>query len=728
MPIKERDVVLQGRDGGEDTIDLPITRLANVESGAEVKAEPAQGDYIPIIDSADNEQMKKFPAEVLVEARETAERALKAVQRVAYVIDTMPYQTAALTFTGEEQSPVWGAFDPVKLEISGETSAVNAGEYEAVFTPKGDYVWADESVEPRTVKWSIGRAVVAAVPSVTGGLIYTGEAQSPVWSGYDAAKLEISGDTVGTNAGSYTAAFTPKANYQWLDGTVAEKTVSWSIGRATVAAVPSVTGSLTYTGAAQSPAWANYDATKLTIGGTTSGTNAGSYSASFTPKDNYCWSDGTTGAKTVEWSIGRAVVAVPSQSGSRTYSGSAQSPAWANYDANKLTIGGTTSGTNAGSYSASFVPKANYCWSDGSTGTKWVNWTIGKAAGSLTLNKSSLDLSFAATTGTITVTRAGTGAITASSSNTNVATVTVSGNTVTVTAKTGGSVTVTVSVAGDGNYNAPANKTCAVTATWPSTTLNSNSWATIRAVSDAGQGANWWKVGDTKTITINGTVSQTVFSNVTLDVFILGFNHNEALEGGNRIHFQIGKRDGKLVGLTGNNHGYNPSGDFRMCEPHGLSNQNGWKESRMRLNVLGNGGAPSAPPSNTLMAALPSDLRAAMKSCTKYSFNANGYSYNESGDVIAATSATTDWIWLLHPCEYVGGNWHTGKQQQYAYYAAGNSVIHGSHDGKTTNVDTVWTRESAYYRNEYYYVIGHTGETSTQEKSCGYYIAPAFCV
>lgn len=67
MPIKERDVVLQGRDGGEDTIDLPVTRLANVESGAEVKAEPAQGDYIPIIDSADNEQMKKFPAGWLLE-------------------------------------------------------------------------------------------------------------------------------------------------------------------------------------------------------------------------------------------------------------------------------------------------------------------------------------------------------------------------------------------------------------------------------------------------------------------------------------------------------------------------------------------------------------------------------------------------------------------------------------------------------------------------------------
>ena len=52
-------------------------------------------------------------------------------------------------------------------------------------------------------------------------------------------------------------------------------------------AVPSQSGALAYTGSAQTPAWANYESTKLTLGGTTSGTNAGSYEATFTPKDNY---------------------------------------------------------------------------------------------------------------------------------------------------------------------------------------------------------------------------------------------------------------------------------------------------------------------------------------------------------------------------------------------------------------------------------------------------------
>lgn len=653
MPIKERDIVLQGRDGGEDTIDLPITRLGNVESGAEVKAEPAQGDYIPLIDSADNEQMKKFPAKVLTDAAETAERALKAVQRVAYVIDTLPYQTGTLTFTGEEQSPAWGAFDPEKLEISGVTSAVNAGEYEAVFTPKGDYVWTDESVEPRTVKWSIGRAAVAAAPSVAGSLTYTGAEQSPAWTGYDPEKLELGGDISGVNAGSYTASFTPTANYQWVDGTV--------------------------------------------------------------------------GAKTVGWTIAKAAVAVPSQSGSRTYNGKAQSPAWSNYDAAKLTIGGTTSGTNAGSYNAVFTPKANYCWSDGTAGEKTVSWTIGKAAGSVTLNKSSLALSFAAKTGTITVTRAGTGAITAASSNTNIATVSVSGNTVTVTAKAGGSVTVTVSVGADGNYNA-VSKTCAVSSAWPVTTLNSNSWAVIRAVSDAGQGANWWKVGDTKSITINGKVGNTTFSNLAIDVFILGFNHNSSREGSNRIHFEIGKIGGKLVGLIDAGYVTNTSSTTAFNMNASLNNSGGWNNSLMRKTILGNSKTPTSPLANSFMAALPADLRAVMKSVIKYSDNTGG-----GADIASNVTATTDYLFLLSPNEYTnfGGyanNTEKNFQAQYDYYKAGNSAVHYTYSN-VDNAAQIWCRSASCCDNGYFCVLNSLGKTNDRVGAqLSLAIAPGFCV
>ena len=159
----------------------------------------------------------------------------------------------------------------------------------------------------------------------------------------------------------------------------------------------------------------------------------------------------------------KSIATVPSQSGTLTYTGSAQSPSWSNYNSAQLTIGGVTSGTNAGSYNATFTPTANYRWSDGSTEAKTVAWSISKAAGSLSISPTSMTLDTTNKTKTITVTRAGDGAITASSSNTAAATVSVSGNIVTVTGKANGSTTITVSVAAGTNHNAPANKTCAVT-------------------------------------------------------------------------------------------------------------------------------------------------------------------------------------------------------------------------------------------------------------------------
>ena len=52
-----------------------------------------------------------------------------------------------------------------------------------------------------------------------------------------------------------------------------------------------------------------------------------------------------------------------------------------------------------------------------------------------------------------------------------------------------------------GSVNATAYQGYTLALSYVSKTLNSNSWATIKKVSDANQGANYWAVGDTKTIT-----------------------------------------------------------------------------------------------------------------------------------------------------------------------------------------------------------------------------------
>ena len=236
----------------------------------------------------------------------------------------------------------------------------------------------------------------------------------------------------------------------------------------TIDAVPSQNGTLTYTGSEQSPTWNSYNPETMTMGGVTKGTDAGSYNATFTPKEGYTWGDGTNETKTVVWKIGRAtIMAVPSQSGALAYTGSAQTPNWANYESTKLTLGGPTSGIAAGNYNATFTPKEDYQWQDGSVAAKNAAWAIQKAAGTLALSPTSMTLDASAKSKSITVTKNGTGAVSATASPSGVVTVSVSGNTVTVTAVKDGNATVTVNVAADANHTAPSAKTCSVKVEMP---------------------------------------------------------------------------------------------------------------------------------------------------------------------------------------------------------------------------------------------------------------------
>lgn len=495
----------------------------------------------------------------------------------------------------------------------------------------------------------------------------------------------------------------------------------------TIQVVPAQSGSLTYTGSTQSPTWKGYDSSMMTIGGVTSGINAGTYTATFTPIGKYVWTDGTQEAKSVSWTIGRAEVKnVPAQTGSVTYNGSAQSPSWSNYNSSQLTIGGTSSATNAGSYSATFTPTSNYKWSDGTTTAKSASWTIGKATGSITLSASSLSLTYPKTSGTITVTRPGSGTVTASSGSTNIATVSVSGTTITVTAKATGSATITVNVGADTNYTAPSSKTFTVAVTLVSKTLSSNSWAVIKAVSDAGQGANYWSVGDTKRITLNGKVGAYTFSNFNVDVFILGFNHNSSKEGSNRIHFQIGKVSGKAVALCDSQ--YNGSGSSAMFHMNSSdSNSGGWNGSYMRKTLLGNSNTPASTLENSLMAALPSDLLAVMKTVTKYTDN-TGDGSNSSGNV----TSTTDYLFLLAEFEVFGTRYYANQyeqnsQKQYEYYKAGNSRVAYNHSAVSTAV-WWWLRSACYHGSDYFCDVDTDG---SYDSGSAYYSAglrPGFAV
>lgn len=262
-------------------------------------------------------------------------------------------------------------------------------------TSEVEIIYTEAGVTKTAVQAITVERGTISVPTVSGSLTYNGQAQSPTLTGYDADKMVLSGDTSGTNAGSYTAVVTPTEQYKWADGSTEAKDIQWSIAKAT----PSITFdpasvsldtsttsqavAVTYTGdgtlSAQSDnsgvATASLEGTTLTVTGVETGNTAIQVSAS--EGTNY-----TAASASLSVAVQFAIIipVVPTQSESLTYKPyTLQTVSWNNYDPDQLTIGGSVKGTNAGTYTATFTPKPGYQWWDGTTETKNATWTIGRA-------------------------------------------------------------------------------------------------------------------------------------------------------------------------------------------------------------------------------------------------------------------------------------------------------------------------------------------------------------
>ena len=485
----------------------------------------------------------------------------------------------------------------------------------------------------------------------------------------------------------------------------------------TISSTPSQNGSLVYNASVQSPTWNSYNPEQLTLGGVTEGTNAGEYEATFTPKGDYVWSDGTQDARTVTWTIKRKTVQLPAQSGSLTYTGSAQSPTWDNYSAVELDMGGTTSGTNAGSYQATFTPTSNFQWSDGTYGAKNATWSIAKAAGSLSINPTTMTLDVSTLQKTIAVTRAGNGVISVSVDNTAIAEASLSGTTITVTGKAKGTAKITVSVAAGTNHTAPASAVCTATVSLPSKTLADNDPATIQAVGAAGTGASYWAVGDKIGIAVNGTFGGLTL-NQTVYAFILGFNHNQSVEG-NGIDFQFGKdASGKDIAFVdaGYNEYYSNNANARFVMNTSNTNSGGWESSYMRKTICA-----------AFLSALPADWQNVIVACTKYSDNRGGGSNTAS-----YVTATQDKIWLLSEFEVHGSRTYANSaeqnyQKQYDYYKNGNSKVKYKHNA-TGTACRWWLRSVSASYSYYFCDVSTDGSASNSYARWSYGFAPGFKV
>ena len=319
----------------------------------------------------------------------------------------------------------------------------------------------------------------------------------------------------------------------------------------------------------------------------------------------------------------------------------------------------------------------------------------------------------------VTLKKGGTTVQTKTSTGTAVFTVTETGAYTVEATKNGQTVSGSVNVVS-------STTSYALTLSFVSSTLNNNDWSVIKSVSDAGQGANYWSIGDRKAVTLNGTVGKLSLSNFATYAFIIGFNHNASVEGSNRIHFQLAKTalsGGTDVCLCDGSYNSTVSETGYFSMNSSRTNSGGWASSQMRTNICGTSLSSYA---GTIIAVIPAALRAVLKSVTKYTDNTGG------STSASAVTATTDYFFLLSEFEVFGSISYANsneesKQAQYAYYSAGNSKIKYKHNGTTTAA--LWWLRSPYAGYSTFFVGVGTG--GTVDFTFAYFslgFAPGFCV
>lgn len=179
----------------------------------------------------------------------------------------------------------------------------------------------------------------------------------------------------------------------------------------------------------------------------------------------------------------------------------------------------------------------------------------------------------------------------------------------------------------------------------------------------------------------------------------------------------------------------------------GNYNYGGWAGSDLRYDILGSTDtAPSdygkvvttsrvgydasdntatTPVANTLMAALPAELRAVMKPMTKYTNNVGN-----SGDTPEKVTSMVDYLPLLSEYEVFGHRyWSNSEEQkyqkQYDYFRVGNSRVKYRHSN-TASTAVWWLRSPSYCGTGSFCYVGSYGGYNFSGANYSMGLAPAF--
>lgn len=227
----------------------------------------------------------------------------------------------------------------------------------------------------------------------------------------------------------------------------------------------------------------------------------------------------------------------------------------------------------------------------------------------------------------------------------------------------------------------------------PTSTFSTDSWATIAAASADGTASTKYNIGDEKTVTL------TTGEEIVLQIW--GFDHDDLADGSGKAGITLG-----MKGLLNTAYRLRTSG----------TSDGGWNTCVMRTTTM-----------PAILATLPSDLQAVIKTVTK-----------QSVDGLATPSVveTDDQLFLFSPVEIAGASTsYSADGEQYAFWqtfenngAYANDRIKFTSDG---SAESWWTRyiyAGTASSTDYAYYFASSGESSNVSPTALYYVCFGCCV
>lgn len=229
--------------------------------------------------------------------------------------------------------------------------------------------------------------------------------------------------------------------------------------------------------------------------------------------------------------------------------------------------------------------------------------------------------------------------------------------------------------------------------------LEDYTWEEISAISKAGKAAEYFAVGDTKSILFNG---------VTYYQQIIGFNHDDVTD------LAAYGRDKAGVTFQFGIPGMGNAGVFATAYPMDGSNlkSGGWKSSALRRTTM-----------PLMESYLPTDLRDIIVAVNK-----PGNDGSSDGGV-AHVQITSDFLWPLSEIEILGARKYSGQGEgaQYEFYADGGSLIRYRASTAATAYGW-WTRSPTVDSTVAFVRIASTGNVAGLSPAESSGVSFGFCV